>query len=359
MKLIQAKLRGTGPLLESNWFELSTGLNQFHFVDQQKGPPFLRALQSLHPPVSCKITDPFKPLPHYEKRGAHTRHIQPAKKTIALGVFGATAMLVKELGLLDQNLYETDRIEIGRRLDYSRWLNFVELSSSTRWEELETGVKELLLPLQQTYPDQYNNLLSRINDLKGADRVKDDLAADLLAFFIFLTEQQKNAPLFEETVALIKRAANFQTARTVVLKRIPFLIYFNSKGEVAAPISTEQLLPIHEHQELVQLLEQTGINDSFSAKSANQQQLSLIEKLRAGIRLSSAVSKELQRMDPIFLFDAPEHNVAPSKYKELRHLIQETSQSHQCLYLSSTKDFFQLADTGRNYNCSQLELIRD
>ena len=357
MKLIQAKLRGTGPLLESNWFELSTGLNQFHFVDQQKGTAFLRAVQSLYPPVSCKITDPFKPLPHYEKRGPHTRHIQPAKRTIALGVFGATPILVKELGLLDQNLYETDRIEIGRRLDYSRWLNFVELSSSTRWEEMETGVKELLLPLQQTYPDRYNNMLSRINDIKGTYRVKDDLAADLLALFIFLTEQQKNTPLFQETVALIKRATHFQTARAVVLKRIPFLIYFNSQGEVAAPISTEQLLPINRHQELFQLLEQTGVNDSFSTKSANQQ-LSLIEKLRAGIRLSSAVSKELQRMDPIFLFDAPEHNVAPSKYKELRHLIQETSQSHQCIYLSSTKNFFQQADTGRNYNCSQLELIK-
>jgi len=359
MKLIQAKLRGTGPLLESNWFELSTGLNQFHFVDQQKGTAFLRALQSLHPPVSSKTTDPFKPLPHYEKRGAHTIHIEPAKRTIALGVFGATAILVKELGLLDQNLYETDRIEIGRRLDYSRWLNFVELSSSTRWEEVEAGVKELILPLQHYDADRYNNLLSRINDLKGSDRVKGDLASDLLSFFIFLTEQQKNAPLFQETVALIKRAAHFQTARTVVLKRIPFLIYFNNQGEVAAPISTELLLPIHEHQELFRLFEQTGINDSFSAKRANHQQLSSIEKLQAGIRLSLAISKELQRMDPIFLFDAPERNVAPAEYKELRHLIQETSQSHQCLYLSSTKHFFQQADTGRNYTCTQLELIRD
>lgn len=359
MKLIQAKLRGTGPLLESNWFELSAGLNQFHFIDKHKGTTFLRALQTLHPLVTCEQTDPFKDLPHYEKRDAHTRHIQPAKRTIALGVFGATAKLVKELGLLDQNLYETDRIEIGRRLDYSRWLNFVELSSSTRWKEVEAGVKELLLPLQQTHLERYNNLLTQIKNLKGADRVKDDLASHLLSFFELLEEQQKNTILFEETVALVKRDTNFQTARTVVLKRLPFFIYFDSMGEIAAPISTEQLLPIHDHQELFQLIEKTGIIDSFSEDRVNQQKLSVIDKLRSGIRLSLTVSKELQRMDPIFLFDAPECGVDPTEYEELQHLIQETSQSHQCLYLSSTKNFFQQTDTGKNYNCSQLELIRD
>jgi len=359
MKLIQAKLRGTGPLLESNWFELSAGLNQFHFIDKQRGTVFLRALQTLHPLVSCKKTDPFRQLPHYEKRGAHTRHIQPAKRTIALGVFGATAELAKELGLLHQSLYETDRIELGRRLDYSRWLNFVELSSSTRWKEVEAGLKELLIPLQQTYPDRYNKMLTQISDLKGTDRVKDDLAGDLLSLFNFLTEQQKDTPLFEETVALIKRDAYFQTARTVVLKRLPFLIYCNSMGEVAPPISKEQLLPTHNQQELFQLIEQRKLTKPFLSKSANQHNLPLIEKIQGGIRLSLAVSKELQRSDPIFLFDAPERNVAPADHKELRHLIQETSQTHQCLYLSATKNFFQQTDTGKNYNCSQLELIRD
>lgn len=359
MKLIQAKLRGTGPLLESNWFELSAGLNQFHFLDQGRGTIFLRALQTLHPPVSCKKTDPFKVLPLYEKRGVHTRHIQPAKRTTVLGVFGATARLVKELGLLDQHLYETDRIEIGRRLDYSRWLNFVELSSSTRWQEVETGVQELLFPLQQTHLEEYNNLLNRTSHLKGADRVKDELAGDLLSFLELLEEQQKNTVLFEETVTLIKRAANFQAARKVVLKRLPLLIYFNSLGEIAAPVLKDQLCPGHDHQELFQRIDQAGVGNSFCSKKANQQKLSVIEKLHSGIQLSVTVSKEHQRMDPIFLFDAPECNVDPAEYKKLRHLIQETSQSHQCLYLSSTINFFKQTDTRKNYSCSQLELIRD
>lgn len=356
MHLIQTKLRGTGPLIESNWFELSPGLNQFHFLDQGRGSTFLRALQTLNPLVSCKKTNPFRELPHYEKRGTHTRHIQPAKRTIALGVFGATAQLVHELGLLDQNLYETDRIEIGRRLDYSRWINFVELSSSTRWKEAETGARELLLSLQQLDSDRYRNLITRINDLKGPERIKDELAQDLLTLLDFVEKTPDNIMLFEKVVRLIKRAAHFQTARKVVLQRLPFFIYFNSMGEIAPPVSKEQPHVASDHQKLFALIEQTGLDSSFSGIKDSQQKRSVLEKIDSGIRLSLHVSRELQRMDPIFLFDTPEVNLTPAKHKKLRNLIQETSQSQQCLYLSSTQDFFQQAETGRSYSCSQLEI---
>lgn len=359
MKLIQAKLRGTGPLLESNWFELSSQLNQLHFPLPKNGTLFLRALQTLQPPFSCEKTDPFSRLPRYENKGTHKKHIQAAKRTIALGVFGATAELVKELGLLDDNLYETDRIEIGRRLDYSRWLNFVEISSSTRWREIEESVTQLLLPLQQIDAKRYGEAISITSNLKGSDRVVGEIAERFLFFLKDLEDQQKNNVLLAETVALIKRAAHFQTAREVVLKRLPLLIYFNSQGDIAPPVSMERQSHIDGHQQLFHLSKQIGVNISSYENSSEQQNLSVLEKLGSGIRFSLLLSNELKRMNPIFLFDAPEVNIPSVDHAQLRQLVQETAQSQQCFYLSGSKDFFQPADTGKNYSSSELELTRD
>ena len=360
MKLIQAKLRGTGSLIESNWFELSARLNQFHFPLSENGTIFLRSLQTLHPPFSCKEKDLFSELPHYEKKGTHTRHIQPAKRTIALGVFGATAELVKELGLLDDNLYETDRIEIGRRLDYSRWLNFVELSSSTRWKEIETDIGQLLLPLQQSDPKRYNDAISTTESLKGSDRVKDDLAEKLRFFLQNLEDQQEYNDLLEETVTFINRDTHFQTAREVVLKRLPLLIYFNNQGDIAAPVSmNHQSHTEVMHQELIQLNKQIGGDLSFHKSPFKNHNLSVLEKLESGIRLSLILSSELKRMNPIFLFDTPEINTPSAEHPNLRQLIKETAQSQQCIYLSASKDFFEPTDTGKNYRSSELELTCD
>ena len=359
MKLIQVKLRGTGPLIKSSWIQLSGHLNQFHFPLPQNGTALLRALQTLHPPFSCKKNDPFAGLPRYEKRGPHLRHIQAAKRTIALGVFGTTAELVTELGLLDDNLYETDRIEIGRRLDYSRWLNFVELSSSTRWKEIEADVVQLLLPLQQIDSKRYNDAISITKSLKGSDRVKDDLAERLHFFLQNLEDQEENKVLLEETVALIDRATHFQTAREIVLKRLPLLIYFNSQGDIAPPVSMEHQPHTYQNQELFQYSKQRGVNFSPHKNPSVNHNLTVLEKLGSGIRFSLLLSNELGRMDPIFLFDAPEINIPPDNHAELRQLIHETAQSQQCVYLSGSKDFFHPADVGKNYRSTQLEITRN
>ena len=358
MKLIQAKLRGTGPLIESNWFQLSTHLNQFHFSHPTQGTTFLRALQSLHPPFSCKEKHLFGDLPHYEKRGSHTRHIQAAKRTITLGVFGTTAELVTELGLLDQNLYETDRIEIGRRLDYSRWLNFVEISSSTRWKEIEADVLELIHPMERIHSQIYTEATSFIDGLKGSSRVKDEVAERLLYFLQDLENQQQNNALLRKTVDLIKRASHFQAARRLVFQRLPLLIYFNGQGNIAAPLIGHQSSSSKE-PELLHYIKQKAAHLAPKTTAFVCYSKPVLEKLQAGIDLSILVSKETRRLEPIFLFDAPETNISAKEHTTLRQLIQETAQSYQCLYLSRSKNFFPPSETGRNYTCRDLALEKD
>ena len=349
MKLIQAKLRGTGPLIQSSWFQLSGHLNQFHFPTPVQGTTFLRALQTLQPPSCCQATDPFGAFPRYEKKGMHTKHIDGAKRTIALGVFGATAEIATELGLIDDNLYEVDRIEIGRRLDYSRWLNFVELSSSTRWKEIEADVLQLLLPLKQHDAKQYAEAISVTGSLRGADRIKDATADHLLFFLMAAANCQPNSTLHQETAERIRRAAHFQTARKHIWQRLPLLIYCNNQGNIASPMLKKHQAA-REHQELFDFIKQEQVGLNAYDNAADIQKPTVLERLREGIRLSLLVSKKARRLDPIFLFDAPEINVPQSDHPQLQQLIKDTAESQQCFYLSAAKDFFSQSDTGKNYS---------
>lgn len=353
MKLIKAKLRGTGPVIESNWFQLSTHLNQFHFPSPQKGTAFLRALQTLQPPFSCRQTDPFVALPRYEKKEGHTRHIQAGKRTIALGVFTTTTKTVTELGLLDNNLYEADRIEIGRRLDYSRWLNFVELSSSTRWQEIKAAIIELLRPMEQIDLKRYSEAISFTSAIKTVDRIKDGLADKLLFHLRDLKIQQSNDTLYEEVTRLIRRAEHFQAARKLVFQRLPLFIYFNEQGDINHPLLTPATPTGEDHLELRHYIEQQAIKIGPIHSRLPPQ--TVLEKLKSGIQLSLLVSKELQRTDPIFLFDAPDTNIHQDQHDQLRQLLTHTAKSKQCLYLCHEKRFFQQQETGEDYSYEELK----
>ena len=350
MKLIQVKTRGTGPLLESNWIPLSRGLNQFYFSNPYEGTTFLRALQSLHPLYSCAAADPFAELPRFEKQGNHTRHIQASKRTIALGVFGATADLVNELGVIDQNLYETDRIEIGRRLDYSRWINFVELSSSTRWKEIEPNISELFDHLPQQNEKLSNEVMEFLQTLAGTDRIRDDVANRLISYLSLLEDTGKEKALFNETVECIKRAAHFQTAREVVFKRLPLFIYFNEHGYINFPGNNITNSPSNDHNELIQYLKERQVLGLSPATD------DIVERIKTGIDLGISASSSIHRMPPIFLFDAPETNIPDNSISKLAQLIQKTAETYQCCYLSRDIEFFKPSEAGRSYHCNDLKV---
>ncbi|BHH84945.1 hypothetical protein [Desulforhopalus sp. 52FAK] len=349
MKLLQAKLRGTGPLISSNWFQLSSGLNQFHFADPLEGTLFLRSLQTLNPLFSCSAEDPFKNLPHYEKRGNYQKHIQPEKRTIALGVFAATATLVHELGELDQNLYETDRIEIGRRLDYSRWLNFVELSSSTRWEEIKENICALLelLPQQNNHK---NRAKAFTQSLDSTDRIKGTVADKLLFFIKQIEKNTKNKDIYSETVELIERDKHFQTARQIVLKRLPLFIYFNPYGDISPLDQTSQNIGTSDHIEL------SGYLRQMNKKISTPSNVTTLKKIISGIELAISASTRLSRMDPIFFFDSPEKNTPTSEHNKLQQLILSTAEKHQCFYVCHKGNFFSPESTGKNYSEADLHI---
>ncbi len=205
MKLIQARIRGFGTLEESRWFDLGPHLNLFQFTDQNRkdvpflGKNFLRILQTINPTYELQTVKPFADFPKFTRQDGYTRRVIPTKRTVALAVFSATPKLVKELAAVSEWLYETDRIEVGRRLDYSRWINFVELASSTRWSEISADMLKLLGQAQRLTPNLATPPADIIQTLKPTDRIKNELQ-DQLAHWL----QSLPSELWESSRQLIE-----------------------------------------------------------------------------------------------------------------------------------------------------------
>lgn len=83
---------------------------------------------------------------------SYPRLLTPIKRTAALAVFAADPSLIVELGKIEPILDGLDRIEAGRRLDGSLWLNFVEIASACRWRAIDADAAQLLEDLHQQHP---------------------------------------------------------------------------------------------------------------------------------------------------------------------------------------------------------------
>jgi hypothetical protein len=388
MKLIQARIRGLGTFMESRWFDLNPHLNIFQFPEQKDGRSFLRILQTINPTYVIKTLEPFSNFPKYTDQNGHTKRLTPAKRTVALAVFSATPSLVKELAEIDQLLYETDRIEVGRRLDYSRWINFVELASSTRWSEVSEDIQTLLNQTQHLAPDKTSPVSDIIKNLKTTDRIKDTLQDQLVSWLQNLPpEIQKNsAQLIETTTTAVLRAEHFHAARNIVRNRLPLFVELGCPNpasdadqhllhlisrraeSLGGKSSKEEQLFINELNEQLETLQFNDMSlqidktatgdmqltgDNLQSDHENQPLL-LLRQIEAKACLAIAFSRTAYRTEPILLFTGPDQSLPDTLHKNLADFIMEISTTCQCLYTFSGADIFPEDINGRRYNAEDL-----
>jgi len=403
MELIQARIRGLGKLKESQWFELSPHLNLFQFPDQKGlndqtfATNFLQLLQTINPTYDIEKIQPFANFPNFTKQGGYTRHINPAKRTVALAVFSATPSLVKELAVADEWLYETDRIEVGRRLDYSRWINFVEIAASTRWSEISDNIQILLDQVQNLRPDLTIPLDDIFHSLKPADRIKNELQEQLAHWLKNLPAevQKSSGQLIESTFSAVMRADHFQTARDIVCSRLPLFVtlgnsisHSNTKKEETH--SLHNLLHLiansakspskdsitDEHTSFDKLNEQlersnfssmtlrvqlcpTGLLlmiDDKPMQTAPGDPVSSLKQIQAKAFLAVAFSRVAYKTEPILLFAEPERMVSNTLHAELADFVINISNTCQCLYSFSDVDIFSHITEGKRYSIDDLHI---
>jgi hypothetical protein len=391
MKLIQAKIRGFGIFMESRWFDLNPHLNLFQFPEQKYGKDFLRILQTINPTNAIKSTKPFAEFPKYTEQDGHTKRINPAKRTVALAVFSATPSLVKELADIDQLLYETDRIEVGRRLDYSPWINFVELASSTRWSEISADIQTLLDQTRRIAPDRTSPVSDIIHSLKPTARVKDTLQDQLTNWLQNLPPEirESSAQLIDTTTTAVLRAEHFHAARNIVRNRLPLFVevgcsdlspdthrqqidllhLISRRAEfLGRKSSKEEQIFLDELNEQLATLQFSDIILRIDRSSAGELQvvsdksyresaddpLSLLRQIEAQACLAVAFSRVSCRTEPILFFTGPEQSLPDTFYDKLADFIMKISNTCQCLYSFSDIDIFPKNITGRRYSAIDL-----
>jgi hypothetical protein len=224
MELIKLRLRGLGQIPETNWVEVTSGLNLLQVRSVPRKAALIDALATINPPYPCEHTDPFGDLPLQISRQGYTRRIVPHKRTIAITVFNSAPGLIQELASISPVLYETDLIEVGRRLDYSRWINFIELASSTRWGDIAAEVDSVLAASAPASGNE-ERLRRRLGTLASTDRIKGELMSELADH---LKTAAAEAPAAEKTRLTelrhrVLRARHFATARTIVEQWLPLL----------------------------------------------------------------------------------------------------------------------------------------
>jgi hypothetical protein len=395
MKLIQARIRGLGALTESRWFELSPHLNLFQFPPEKYGRNFLRMLQTINPPYAIETVQPFADFPKYINQGGYSKRVHPGKRTVALAVFSATPALVKELATINPVLYETDRIEVGRRLDYSRWINFVELAASTRWSEVADNIRILLDEAHRLAPERTHPLVEIMGSLKPSDRIKDTLQNQLIDWLGDLPPEmwQSSRQRIETTQTAVLRADHFQAARDVIRSRLPLFVALSCSPASDAErdcASHKQLLHvISEHSKALDNTSPTAaraffdqlnvqlaawhsssmalridrsatgvlrlINDHPVQKSTEDPFFSL-RQMQAKACLAIAFSRVVDRAEPILVFDAPEGDLPQETHSELIDFIVKLSRTSQCLYSLADVDIFPKDVGGRRYNAESLEM---
>lgn len=214
-------------MMDSGWLTAGSGATLLSMEKGRGASAALQALQHINPACEDFVEKKVPGALSVIRQRGYSRRVLPAKRTAALAVFAADIDLVQDLSAIDADLLETDRIEVGRRLDYSRWLNFVEIPSSSRWGEIVHPMQALWHSLLEKYPPRAlpPDILSVV-DLPLTGRIRGDIAGTLMQW---LAEMEgfagaECAATISSCRQAVGRSGRFTEARRLVAERLPRFI---------------------------------------------------------------------------------------------------------------------------------------
>lgn len=176
MQLLQAKIRCLKHVADSGWFKPGRKLTILTGPRKESVSEVLRGLEVLNPLYEVEQIKPFADHPRTWQQGSYRRQVVREKKTAVTAVFSSNPSLVQALARLDDSLIQTDRIELGRRLDYSRWVSFVELPASARWSDISEKISALTDAIEDSVNSANATNGAFIESCRNSDRIKGPLA---------------------------------------------------------------------------------------------------------------------------------------------------------------------------------------
>lgn len=253
MYLLQCRVRGLKSVHDSTWFTPARGVTSI--IDLEgAGTRLLKALEALNPLYDVQSEKIFSDyLTSVEYRGMQ-RKVIPGKKSALLTIFGAEPSLVHLLETIETDLIETDRIEVGRRLDYSRWVSFVEIPASIRWSEIAEPMTIIAEYLSNADGEDSLGQPLFFQEFTPQTRVKKEVASQCLNWLEqaqkMVSSQDSNLErLVEQCLYKIHREKRFHEARRAVESWLPLTIYLEPEHRLRSFYPYSELLshndPIH------------------------------------------------------------------------------------------------------------------
>ena len=247
MDLIKLRIIGHPLLDDSPWLEVGSGLNMLRATHPGRAAALLGMLQTINPPYRCDEVDPYQGLPSFITGHPHRRRIIAAKKTAAIAIFSASARMIETLAGVDPLLYETNWIEVGRRRDYSRWMNFVELSGAARWSEIGPLIEPFLAIMDGEEGEAAGDLRAALRNWRPGDRIKgetaDRLTAQIRTLQSLLPESQRTG--IEDCLHLVDRARRFRLAKDMVFARLPLFLSLLDEAQWRQALEPETHGPLY------------------------------------------------------------------------------------------------------------------
>jgi len=300
--LKKIRIRGLGTVVDTNWFTIGNNLTYFAMPSDFDKKGFFSALQAINPPYTILEKKPFRDYPLTHRDGKYQKRVRPDRRTITLTIFVAQPETVMMLGEITPHLYETDRIEVGRKMDYSRWLNFVEIASSSRWSEVEDALKEVMK--RYSFAEE-TFFADTVAAMRSPDRIKGatlEILEKPLMELVKKTESDAEKKFLKEILFVVQRQRHFNTAKVKIEAMLPSFLYFN-------------------------------IEEMLAGEYAQNENKSALHLLMGKVDAVIDHSKKLQQSRPIFLFDEESFASDAEIKQEMRKYADELSSSYQCLYM--------------------------
>lgn len=383
MNLIKLKIRGLGTTPETHWLDIGPGLTFFYLPRVPTARAFVNAIQTLNPPYDCRTQKPYSNMLATIKENGYTRVVRSHKRTVALAVFTSTPPLVEQLVACSPLFYETDRIEVGRRLDYSRWINFIELASSTRWSEISEDIMELCT----IWGDDSNACVKDsllLEQLRPTDRIQDGVMEQLEHLLDGVSGRVPENRLehVQKLVDMVRRARHFNAARKIINKRLPFFfiidhcrptihrikagdstppevkphpvefllqqLYSRSAGKNGGP-DQDSRLPEAVNRELLRLqskqvirLEPDGrsyrLEGGYQKRSITDgDPVTSVQALKENCNFIIASAKVLTGSSPVLLFHQEADAITAPSREDINRVILELTAHCQCLVICQDK----------------------
>jgi hypothetical protein len=307
MRLLRAKVGGHFILQNSGWFTIHPGCTSIAAPDGSGKSTLLKALRSVNPPACDSDPAPFAEFPRFVTTAGYRRKILPPKKTAVIAVFVCDDPLREKLAAVDPVYWQTDRIEVGRRLDNFRWITFIEIAASSRWSELY----QELVRLGQVFGEglakaEISVFLQGNASLQPADRVKGELAdglndlLDLLAGYASSDQQEHQ---LQKVRRLANRAVHYQEAVRMVEESLPVFLILDRNNLLTGVMDVGKTVENEDRQQGGRrhcpdlfLLELLGIAQLFSDQAGEKR---IMDQLRSQIpRLQESCRQLGERLRP-------------------------------------------------------------